>query len=190
MPLTFTAHMTIHVTLVAVVAPLIALAIAGTGADPVRRLPRLLAPLPISLIELIVVWGWHAPALHEAARHQATVFVLEQATFLGAGALLWIAALGGDREQRQARAGSGVAALLLTFMHMTLLGALFAMSGRPLFGHVASSDAASAVADQQLGGVVMLLVGGSVYLAGGLWLTRVALHPGLARAASAPERSR
>jgi putative membrane protein len=189
MPLTFTAHMVIHVTLVAVAAPLIALAVAGTAADPVRRMPHVLAPLPISLIELVVVWGWHAPVLHEAAHHQAAAFIVEQASFLAAGVLLWVAAIGGEREQRRARAGGGVAALLLTFMHMTLLGALFALSVRPLYRHAGPIDAARAVADQQLGGVIMLLVGGSVYLAGGLWLTMIALRPRVPPAVPAPERT-
>jgi putative membrane protein len=56
-------------------------------------------------------------------------------------------------------------------MHMTLLGALFALANRPLFAHASPGPAAlSALADQQLGGVIMLLVGGASYLAGGLWL--------------------
>ena len=52
-------------------------------------------------------------------------------------------------------------------MHMTLLGALLALTPRPLYAH--STEAA--LEHQHLGGVIMLLVGGIVYLAGGLWLT-------------------
>jgi putative membrane protein len=52
-------------------------------------------------------------------------------------------------------------------MHMTLLGALFALANRPLFTHV---DGAAALADQHLGGAIMLTVGGASYLIGGLWL--------------------
>jgi putative membrane protein len=185
----FAAHMSIHIAIVAVVAPLIVVAVAGTSLDPVRRFPRLLAPIPVSLMELVVVWAWHVPALHLAARQAPGVFAVEQATFLGAGTLLWLAALGGNREQRRMRAGSGVAALLLTSMHMTLLGALFALAGRPLFAH-AASDAAAAIADQQLGGVTMLLVGGAAYLLGGLWLTAVALGPSFPGAVRGTERSR
>jgi putative membrane protein len=175
----FAAHMTMHMTVVALAAPLIALSLAGTRADPVARMPRALAPIPMSLIELVIVWTWHLPALHEAARHRPDAFVLEQASFLAAGALLWLAATGGNREQRRLRAGAGVAALLFTSMHMTLLGALFALAGRALFEHAGAASGAAAIADQQLGGVIMLLVGGASYLAGGLWLTAVALRPGL-----------
>jgi len=177
----FAAHMTMHIAVVAVAAPLLAFAMAGTLGDPVRTMPKVIAPIPASMIELMVVWAWHTPALHHAARHDHAALLLEQATFVVAGLLLWIAAIGGDPEQRRVRAGGGVAALLLTSMHMTLLGALLVLANRPLF-HVASSGASS-LADQQLGGVIMLLVGGASYLLGGLGLTAVAL-----RARHAPAR--
>jgi putative membrane protein len=185
---TFAAHMSMHIAVVAVIAPLLALSIGGTRLDPVRLLPRLLPPIPISLVEFVIVWAWHVPALYEAARQEPVAFVLEQASFLCSGTLLWLAALGGNREQRRMRAGAGVAALLFTSMHMTLLGALFAIAGRPLFQHAVASGGAG-VADQQLGGVIMLLVGGTAYLAGGLWLTAVALRPALPNALPGKERS-
>jgi putative membrane protein len=184
----FAAHMSMHIALVAIVAPLIAIGLAGTKVDPVRTMPRLMAPVPMSFLELVIVWAWHVPALHRSAREQPEVFLLEQASFLAAGALLWLAAIGGDPEQRRVRAGAGIAALLFTSMHMTLLGALFALAGRPLFQHAAVPGGAAATADQQLGGVIMLLVGGAAYLIGGLWLTAVALKPAL-RALPIKERS-
>jgi putative membrane protein len=168
--------MTLHIVVVAVAAPLLALAVAGTSADPVRRIPRFVAPIPASMIELVTVWAWHVPALHHAARLESEAFVLEQTSFVLAGALLWIAAIGGDREQRRLRAGGGIAALLFTSMHMTLLGALFALANRPLFEHAGSGAGQHAIAEQQLGGVIMLLVGGASYLIGGLGLTAVALR--------------
>ena len=172
----FAAHMTMHIAVVAVAAPLLALAMAGTGTDPVGAMPSLVAPIPASMTELVVVWAWHVPALHHAARNETGAFVLEQGSFVVAGVLLWIAAIGGNPEQRRLRAGSGVVALLFTSMHMTLLGALFALANRPLFGHPLSAGASTAVTDQQLGGVIMLLVGGASYLLGGLGLTAVALR--------------
>jgi putative membrane protein len=148
-----------------------------------------MAPVPLSLIELVIVWAWHVPAIHHSAREQAAVFIVEQGCFLAAGALLWVAALGGDHEQRRLRAGTGIAALVFTSMHMTLLGALFALAGRPLFHHALASNSAAAIADQQLGGVIMLLVGGAAYLVGGLWLTAVVLRPALRSALPIKERS-
>jgi putative membrane protein len=167
----FAAHMTMHMGVVAIAAPLIALAVAGSRRDPVRRVSWLGGPILASMIELVIVWGWHVPAMHQAARHHLWTLVLEQSSFLGAGVLLWMAVLGGDGEQRRLRAGSGVIALLFTSMHMTLLGALLALANRPLFQHAGGTVAAVALSDQQLGGVIMLLVGGASYLVGGLWLT-------------------
>ena len=168
----FSAHMTLHMAVVAVAAPLIALGVSAGRFDPVRTTPRLFAPIPASIAELVVVWAWHTPALHHAARHQTWALVLEQSSFLAAGLLLWVAVLGGHRAVRAPRRGAGVVALLFTSMHMTLLGALFALTPRPLYGHIANGEAAIAVlADQHLGGAIMLLIGGAAYLLGGLWLT-------------------
>ena len=168
----FAAHMTMHMIVVAIAAPLVALGLSGTAADPVRVMPRLFAPIPASMIELVIVWSWHAPAWHHAARHATHTLLLEQASFVTAGLLLWLAVLGGEREDQRVRGGAGVVALLFTSMHMTLLGALFALANRPLFTHAPTGPTGlSPLADQQLGGTIMLLVGGASYLAGGLWLT-------------------
>ncbi len=174
----FSAHMVVHMGIVAVAAPLLALGIAGSALDPVARLPTLFPPIPVSLVEFIVVWAWHTPALHHAARHAGLASLAEQGMFFIAGLWLWLAVFGGSRDERRSRAGSGVIALLLTSMHMTLLGALLALAPRPLFTHGTTDArygqdalALAALADQHLGGAIMLLVGGVAYLAGGLWLT-------------------
>ena len=87
----------------------------------------------------------------------------------------------------RASPAAGAFALLLTSMHMTLLGALLALAPRPLFGEGTvtclglSLDAAQ---DQHLGGVLMLMIGGAVYLAGGLSPCR----PPAVRGAARPRR--
>lgn len=165
----FSAHMIMHMSVVAVASPLLALGLRQTRFDPVLVAPALLAPIVASMLELIVVWAWHAPALHHLARHSALGLLLEQSSFLFCGLLLWVSAFGGNGPEQNSRRGAGVIALLLTSMHMTLLGALLALAPRPLYHH--SSDLHNAaLADQHLGGAVMLLVGGVSYLAGGLAL--------------------
>ena len=158
----FAAHMLVHLAVVAVAAPLLAVAVAGTRFDPAARWPGLFAPAAASVFEFIVVWAWHAPALHHAARLHAGWRLLEQGSFLLAGLALWLSAFGGRRGAWRERAAAGIGGLLLTSMHMTLLGVLLALATRPLYGH--------GVDDQQLGGVLMLAVGGTVYLAAALWL--------------------
>jgi putative membrane protein len=180
----FAAHMTMHMGVVAVAAPLIALGVAGGRLDPVRRAPRLFAPIPASIVELVVVWAFHAPALHRAARHSAAGLIAEQGAFILSGLLVWCSAFGGDARERGDRGASGVVALLLTSMHMTLLGALLALPPRPLYAHVgrvAEGSLLTPLQDQHLGGAIMLFVGGVSYLAGGLWLMAEVLRGRRAR---------
>lgn len=164
---TFTQHMLAHMTIVAVVAPLLAAAIARSRLNPVTGHPQRFSPITASLIEFVVVWTWHAPALHVAARHDGAMFALEQVSFLGASTYLWLAILGGDRASSAMRAATGIIALVLTFAHMTMLGAVLALTPRELYGH-----GAGAVADQQLGGAVMIAGGTVAYLSAALWLAR------------------
>ena len=163
-------HMAGHMAVVAIAAPLIAIGLRGGRWDPARL--GWIAPLPMSVVELLVVWGWHLPVARAWVALSPLATMLEQAMFLGAGLLLWAASLGGHAPERRA---AGVIALLLTSMHMTLLGALIALAPRPLFamhGHIGMG----ALADQQLGGVVMLLVGAGSYLAGGVAMLAGVLH--------------
>jgi putative membrane protein len=175
----FSAHMTMHMAVVAVAAPLLALGASGAKLDPSRPLSRALAPIPLSVLELAIVWGWHAPALHHLARSSTAGLVAEQTMFLVSGLLLWVASFGW-RGADHGRSAAGVVALLLTSMHMTLLGALIALAPRPLYAHATVVlGGETALEQQQLGGTIMLLVGGVSYLAGGLWLSAIVLEKGV-----------
>ena len=167
----FSAHMTMHMGVVAVAAPLLALGIAESRFDPARTAPAPFSPIPASILELVVVWGWHAPGLHHFARRTALGLVLEQGAFILVGLLMWLSAFGGSAARRRRRRIAGVAGLLLTAMHMTLLGALLALTPRPLYAHAHGVFGFTPLEDQHLGGAIMLLVGGVSYLLGGLWLT-------------------
>jgi putative membrane protein len=168
----FTGHMSLHVAVVAIAAPLLAVALAGSRLDPTPHAPLLFAPMLAMALEFVVVWGWHAPILHGAARGSGAVLVFEQLSFLAAGLLVWLAAFGQGRGPARAAWGAGILGLFLTSMHMTLLGALLALSPRPLYEHAQHGGAGglSPLDDQHLGGAIMLLVGGTSYLIGGLVL--------------------
>lgn len=166
----FVAHMAMHMGVVAVAAPLLSFGVAGSRFDPVRTAPALFAPIPASVLELVVVWTWHTPALHHVARRAPLGLAVEQGMFLLAGLFVWLSACGGDSRSYENRTAAGVVGLLLTSMHMTLLGALLALPPRPLYVHRTSYWGLTPLQDQHLGGVVMLVVGGMSYLLGGLWL--------------------
>ncbi|MGE0213457.1 MAG: cytochrome c oxidase assembly protein [Parvibaculaceae bacterium] len=168
----FAAHMLAHMGVVAVAAPLVAVGLVGTRWDFSGQ-SALLAPVPASILELVVVWVWHAPVMRAMAEANVFVTALEQFIFLAAGLVLWLACIGRGRGDEKARAAAGAFGLLLTSVHMTLLGALLALSPRPLFGIdnvTCLGVSLTAQQDQEAGGVLMLLVGAAIYLAGGLAL--------------------
>ncbi|SDS64802.1 putative membrane protein [Halopseudomonas xinjiangensis] len=166
----FSAHMLMHVLVIALAAPLIAVGLAATGFDIGSRIPWLGSPVLASLIELVVVWAWHTPRLHHLARMHDSLMVAEQLSYLLVGLLIWLSAFGGPKQD-STRIAAGVAGLLLTSMHMTLLGVLLATADRALFAHTASPwFGLSVLQDQQTGGVIMLVFGGVAYLVGALYL--------------------
>lgn len=160
-PASFAAHMTLHMGVVVAAAPLLAAALSSSRLRPG-------SPVIASAVELVVIWAWHTPMLHEAARTSGGAFLAEQASFLVVGIWLWWAALGTRAVAGDPRRWAGVAALIFTSVHMTLLGSLFTFAPRSLYGaHGAHMEA---LTDQHLGGGIMLLAGGMAYLAGGLVL--------------------
>ena len=176
-------HMAAHMAAVAIAAPLLAVGLAGSSFDPAGRWPALVGPLAMSLVELVVVWGWHLPAARTFVAAGAAGLILEQAMFLGAGLLLWSACLGTLDANNSARRAAGVAAMLLTTMHMTLLGVLITLAPRTLFdttGFTCLGVSLGPLVDQQVGGVIMLLLGAASYLLGGLALLARLLRPATA----------
>ncbi|MDB6454871.1 cytochrome c oxidase assembly protein [Falsirhodobacter sp. 20TX0035] len=163
----FPAHMLRHMILVAVSAPLLVLAFPGFGRA--MAVPPVLA----TALEFAMIWGWHLPAAHGAAYRHLPLFVVEQASFLLVGCLIWGACLD-RRGPGQALAGAG--GLLLTSMHMTLLGALMILAPRDLYAEWCGT--VPSVSGQQLGGMIMLAVGTPIYLIGGLWRVSQVLNDG------------
>jgi putative membrane protein len=164
--LLFSAYMSLHMLVVGLAAPLLALGLVPI----VQRRPWSLRLIDLAIfagaLDFLVIWGWHAPGPHLAARTNSFVFVLEQASFLLMGIFVWLTAFLAPPDNPKAGALKGAASLLFTSMHMTLLGALIGLSPRALYAH--SLD--DALPDQQIGGVIMLAAGSVIYLAGGLVL--------------------
>lgn len=154
----FADHMLRHMGVVAVAAPLLALGLRGAALPAIP-------PLVATLVEFVAVWGWHLPAAHAAAQSSAAWFAAEQASFLVAGLMLWLAALHPGRQL------AGAGSMLLTSMHMTLLGALLILAARPLY----PAAICGGPIDQQMGGMIMLAIGTVIYLVAGLILTARAL---------------
>ena len=148
----FPAHMLRHALLVAVVPALLAPAL------PARRAPP---PMLAAGVEFAAAWGWHLPGAHMAALLSPALGAAEQASFLLGGLGIWWAA-------RAASPLGGAAALLLTSIHMTMLGAAILLAPRVLYPYCD-------LGAQATGAMLMLAVVTPAYLLGGLALARRAL---------------
>lgn len=169
-PGSFAAHMLLHMSVVGIGVPLLAMGLAPRTLA--RSSTTLILPIIVSILDLVVVWGWHTPHLHHLSRSEPLMLVLEQASFAGAALLVWLVAFGGPPL-------AGAMTLFFTSMHMTLLGALLGLATRPIYpGHDRGHGwpGLSAIDDQHVGGVVMLAIGGIVYLGGALFLASRALR--------------
>ncbi|WP_166254439.1 cytochrome c oxidase assembly protein [Marinobacter salicampi] len=173
----FSAHMALHLGVVVVAAPLLGIGLKRWRSAVAGNQPRLIWAVIASVFEMLVVWGWHAPPLQQAASTTTTAFVAQQFSFLLAGVWLWWVSFSGTTR---AAAGVGSLAMLLTFMHMTMLGVLIALAPELLYASevYAGDRFPEQLRDQRIGGVLMAIAGAVPYLIGGLVLANRLLGEG------------
>jgi len=165
----FSARVVHHVLLVAIAAPLLALAVVSTVRS--HSIDRLLGPLV--LLHTATFWLWHAPDAYTAALSSTPIYWLMQITLLGTATALWTAIFA-------APAGRAIAALLALTVQMGLLGALLVFSGQPLYlPHLTTTIGfgLDPHADQQLAGLIMWVPASLPYIGVALmrliaWLSR------------------
>ncbi|WDR02211.1 cytochrome c oxidase assembly protein [Devosia algicola] len=164
----FSAHMLLHLGIVVVAAPLLAFG-AASRLPPITGFGNALNwGLLAGLFEMIAVWGWHIPLLHDAAGHSASLFILEQASFLLGGLAVW--GVGFSASNRGAIASAAII-LFLTFTHMTMFGLMLTLAPNLLYDPDLCRGAfgLDRLSDQHLGGVLMAVGGGIPYLVGTAW---------------------
>ncbi|SDH15098.1 cytochrome c oxidase assembly protein [Pelagibacterium luteolum] len=157
----FSARVFHHVILIAVIAPLLAIAL------PWRSGP-LLPLAAVTLLNALLVWIWHAPSAYEWAVMDAAPYWLMQISLLGSAWLFWREVL-----SPLTRNGAALIALVAFVAQMGLLGALLVFSPFAVYSIHFQTTAAfglSALSDQQLAGLLMWVPAMLPYLAAGLGL--------------------
>lgn len=164
----FSAHMILHLALVVVVAPLLAIGLRPWLRGAFGFADALSWALLAATFEMVVVWGWHLPGVHAAAALDDSWFVAQQISFLAAGLCVWASVL---TVNTRASAGAGAIAATVTFMHMTMFGLLITLSPRLLYDPAFCRGAlgVTGLEDQRLGGMLMVVFGGLPYAAGAAW---------------------
>jgi cytochrome c oxidase assembly factor CtaG len=128
-------------------------------------------PVTAWVIHAVALWMWHIPYLFQATLDNDFVHSLQHTSFLFSALLFWWALMHGRARMK----GYGLAVLYVftTAMHTGALGALLTFAGRLLYPDYASTTWAwhlTPLEDQQLGGLIMWIPAGVVYVVAGLAL--------------------
>src|SRR5688572_17187174 len=180
----FAAHMAQHEVLMLIVAPLLVLGrplatwtwalppaartrVARVFAHPVWRIPWIAftSPLGATAAQLVLLVVWHVPWAFDHAASNAWLHALQHTCLLAPALAFWWSVL---EARRRRHVGAVMAALFITMTATGALGALLAFAPRPWYA--TSLPPVDALPDQQLGGVLMWVPGGVVYLLAALWL--------------------
>jgi len=186
----FSAHMAQHEVLMVLAAPLVVLGrplIAFLWALPLewartvggwskavwfgRAWRAVTNPLAAWAIHAAALWVWHVPALFQATLTSDFVHTLQHVSFLGSALLFWWALIHGPRGLM----GYGAAVLYVftTSVHSGILGAFITFTGTllyPAYARTTASWGLTPLEDQQLGGLIMWVPAGLVYIIAGLAL--------------------
>jgi putative membrane protein len=184
----FSAHMTQHEILMLVSAPLFVLGrpfVAAMWAlpldwrkpvgivlteSPLKRIWRAVtAPFVAWAIHAVALWVWHIPVLFQATLESDLVHTLQHASFFLSALLFWWAIIYGRRGA--SNYGAGVLYLFTTSIHSGLLGVLLTLTSRvwyPAYSGTTASWGLTPIEDQQLGGLIMWVPAGIVYIAAAL----------------------
>lgn len=138
----FSARAVHHILIVAVAAPLFAL------AWPSRRAHGLGLPL---LVSTVTLWLWHVPSLYDRALVDSTTYWIMQASLLATALWFW-------RALFAAPAVPATLAAIFAMVQMGMLGALLTFATQPLYqAHVGTTLpwGMDQLVDQQLAGLIM-----------------------------------
>ncbi len=170
----FSAHMIQHLLLTLIAAPLM---LMGTPAwllraplryPPVRAVARVLThPIVAFATFNLVFMLWHLPGWYEAALQSEAVHFVEHASFFGTALLNWWPVLSPLAELPGLPPAGKILYLFLESIPSTVLGALITFSPDVLYPTYAAAPQLpgyTAIADQQMAGLIMWMPGGMVYL--------------------------
>lgn len=183
----FFMHMTQHEIMILVSAPLMVLGKPGfvclkaLPQSAARRIARIgkvpviehtwlwmTAPIGAWILHATALWLWHVPAAFDATLRSNAVHAAQHLSFFGTAMLFWWAVM--QSRQRRLSYGLAVLHMFTTAMHSGLLGALLTLSRTvwyPGYSHD-NGFGLTPLEDQQIGGLIMWIPAGLVYVIAGL----------------------
>jgi putative membrane protein len=148
---------------------------------PLRRVLWGLTFPPVAwLTAVVTLWGWHHPALYQAALRSELVHDLQHLTFFATGLLFWWPVVNpAPRLHGHLAYGWRIFYLVPAAGQNTLLAALLSLTGRVLYPYylgVPRLWGLSAATDQVIGGGIMWVSGDMMYIIASLVLVATWLN--------------
>ena len=171
----FSAHMVQHLLLAFLMPPLLLHGIPAWMARPllrppaVRRLGRALTrPSGAFAAFNLVLVAWHLPPLYNLAMEAHPVHIAQHLMIMAASVLLWWPLLSPTRDLPRAPYPVQLLYLFIVGLPMVMVSIFITMADSVLYPYYAAAPrvwtALSPLADQHLGGLIMWIPGGLVFL--------------------------
>lgn len=180
----FSAHMLQHEILILVSAPLIAAAHPGATClwafapryrpdvgrwvhqvEQSRFVRTICRPLNAWLLEAVALWVWHIPVLYDATLTSDWMHAAQHLSFFLTAVLFWSALYGVGRSAMSY--GGATLYVFGTAVHCSALGALLTFSTvlwYPAYAFSTQRWGLTSIQDQQLGGVIMWVPSGVIFI--------------------------
>jgi len=183
----FSAHMAQHEFLMLAAAPLLVLsrplvpmlwglplewrkALGYWSKGPRIQFVWIAIPRPFTAwtIHAAALWAWHSPRLFQATLASDWIHSAQHISFLGSALLFWWSLF---YAHGRASYGAGALYVFTTAVHTSILGALLTFAHTvwyPAYSSTTQAWGISPIEDQQIGGLIMWVPAGVVYLGVGL----------------------
>ena len=171
----FSAHMVQHLLLAFAVSPLLLWGVPRWLADDLLRpdwIRRLARPLTrpsgaFAAFNLVLV-AWHLPPLYNLAMDQHPVHIVQHLMMMVVSVLLWWPVLSPSRALPRAPYPVQLLYLFVVGLPMVVVSIFITMADGVLYPYYAAAPrvwpALTAHADQHLGGLIMWIPGGMIFL--------------------------
>ncbi|HLF50419.1 MAG TPA: cytochrome c oxidase assembly protein [Methylomirabilota bacterium] len=172
----FSAHMVQHMLLIFAMPPLLLYGTPGWMLRPLLRDPRLLGlgrlltrPAGAFTAFNLVLVAWHLPPLYNLAMEHHGVHIVEHLLIMAASVILWWPVLAPLPELPRAAYPVQLLYLFVVGLPMVMVAIFISMADSVLYPYYEAApriwEQLTPRADQHLGGLIMWIPGGLIFLA-------------------------
>jgi putative membrane protein len=172
----FSAHMVQHMLLIFAMPPLLLYGTPGWMLRPLLRDPRLLGlgrlltrPAGAFTAFNLVLVAWHLPPLYNLAMEHHGVHIVEHLLIMAASVILWWPVLSPLPELPRAAYPVQLLYLFVVGLPMVMVAIFISMADSVLYPYYEAApriwEQLTPRADQHLGGLIMWIPGGLIFLA-------------------------